>query len=567
DKWFSRPVEDINRNLVDVGNMIDAQMKERIRAQGHWMMVLLGSEDPGVYQRFCREHQIGRVQFRAVNGTLQTLCGDATNVFPYNESVDAPAGTLTLSAALPVDLEKKKAEIDHSVRIYKRLSADRKSFRAIYLLLLLLITLFVLFVATWLARYMASQISTPIAALLDAAQHIRKGDLGYRVHTGAIDELATLVKAFNEMTSDLERNSKELESRRRFTETILESIPTGVISLSGDGKIQRVNRALMSIFPEAQVRSATRLEDLFGREDVAEIRYLINRAGRTSVAGTQIEFQAADRVLTLSLTVAAIGQRRSSGFVLVVEDSSEVLRAQKAIAWNEVARRVAHEIKNPLTPIALCADRIARQIERTPTPDTQRILRECCTTISREVQSVKTLVDEFSQFTRLPAARPVACRFNEIVSNALAVVQGRLDGIDLQLELEPDLPIVNIDPEQFKRVVVNLVDNAAEAMQHSPLKTLQVATRTTGDSVELLIADSGCGISRDDKEKLFLPYFSTKGRGTGLGLAIVNRILSDHNAMIRVEDNHPCGARFVVEVPTMARVEASHSPDPAGVHA
>jgi nitrogen fixation/metabolism regulation signal transduction histidine kinase len=251
---------------------------------------------------------------------------------------------------------------------------------------------------------------------------------------------------------------------------------------------------------------------------------------------------------------------RSSGFVLVVEDTSELLRAQKAAAWHEVARRVAHEIKNPLTPIALCADRIARQLGRPEqTADTRRILQECSATIAREVESVRALVDEFAQFTRFPAAQPVPSDLNEIVENALAVFDGRLDGIVLDKELSPDLPSVQVDREQFKRAVVNLVDNAAEAMQDALVKRLFIGTRLTeAESVELVIADTGCGVSRDDKEKLFLPYFSTKGRGTGLGLAIVNRILADHEATIRVEDNEPSGARFIVELPlrTSADIEA-----------
>ncbi len=367
-----------------------------------------------------------------------------------------------------MNLAAKQGEISGYVAEYNRLAVDRKAFRSTYLLLLSLITLFILFFATWIARYMAGQISTPITALLKAAEQIRKGNLGYRVHVSAIDEMATLVKAFNEMTEALEANSKELESRRRFTEAILESIPTGVISLTSDGRIQRVNRALMGIFPEEQVARASRLSDLFSREDTAEIRYLMNRARRTAVAGTQIEYKAERRVLHLALTVAALDAQRSSGFVLVVEDTSDLLRAQKAAAWHEVARRVAHEIKNPLTPIALCADRIGRQLERAEqTSETRRILQECSTTIAREVESVRTLVDEFSQFSRFPSAQPVPSDLNDVVENALAVFEGRLDGIQVRTDLADDLPAVNIDREQFKRVVVNLVDNAAESMQDS----------------------------------------------------------------------------------------------------
>lgn len=553
DKWFSRPGQNINHDLVEVGEMIDKQMHDKLRAQGHWMALLLGSDDRGVYERFCRDNSIGRVQFVAITGNVQTLCGSDVDRYPYSEVVEVPGGTLRLWTALPFDLATKKLEIDRSVSDYNKLASDRKNVRNIYLLLLSLITLFVLFFATWLARYMAAQISTPITALLEAAEQLRRGNLSHRVEVAASDELATLVKAFNEMTKDLETNSKELEARRRFTEAILESIPTGVISLTSEGYIQRVNRALMGIFTEPQVRAAKRLEDLFPREDAAEVRYLMNRARRTGVAGTQLEFKSERRSLHLSITVAALDEQRSSSYVLVVEDTSELLRAQKEAAWNEVARRVAHEIKNPLTPISLCADRIARQLDRTPpTAETQRILRECSTTIAREVESVRLLVDEFSQFTRFPAARPIPSDLNAVIENGIAVFEGRLDGIDVQKHLVPGLPLANVDRDQFKRVIVNLVDNAAEAMHNTPVRKLLISTRATDDCIEVVVADTGCGIGAEDKEKLFLPYFSTKGRGTGLGLAIVNRIVADHDALIRVEDNLPSGARFIIEIPAAA---------------
>jgi two-component system nitrogen regulation sensor histidine kinase NtrY len=552
DKWFSRPGENIKNDLVDIGSLIDRQVRDRLVAEGRLLAQNLNQ--PG----FCREHPLDRIEFVTPGGVRQPVCPGPAVVSRaplYVETVPAGAGSLTLSTRLPFDLAAKKQNIDRSVGDYLRLAGDKTNFRNLYLLLLSLITLFILFFATWMARYLAGQISAPITALLAAAQQVRRGNLAYRVHVAAIDELATLVRAFNEMTEALETNSRELETRRRFTEAILESIPSGVISLSADGRIQRVNRALMGIFSEEQVRSAARLDDLFSAEDIAEIRYLMNRARRTGVAGTQLEFKSADRYLHLSLTVAAIGERRSAGFVLVVEDTSELLRAQKAAAWHEVARRVAHEIKNPLTPIALCSDRIARQLDRVATTaDTTRILRECSATISREVESVRTLVDEFSQFSRFPSPRPEPSDLNEVVENALAVFSGRLEGIDVRKELAPNLPPVNIDCDQFKRVVVNLVDNAAEAMQDSFVKHLYVGTRAAGtDGVEMIITDTGCGITSEDKEKLFLPYFSTKGRGTGLGLAIVNRILADHNAVIRVESNSPAGARFIVEIPALAR--------------
>ena len=559
ESWFTRPARKINTDLIQVANGLNQEIKNKLIAQAHWLASERSAQSADYYERFCQANQIARVEIENPKGVKRVLCSVQTAESSPLVTVDVSTGMglLRLSAPIPLDLASKQREINDYVSEYNRLAVDRKAFRSMYLLLLTLITLFILFFAIWIARYLASQISTPLTALLKGAEQIRKGNLGYRVHVGAIDDMATLVKAFNEMSEALETNSRELESRRRFTEAILESIPTGVISLSSDGRIQRVNRALLGIFPEEQVARAARLSDLFSRDDTAEIRYLMNRARRTGAAGMQLEYKAERRVLHLALTVAALDEQRSSGFVLVVEDTSELLRAQKAAAWHEVARRVAHEIKNPLTPIALCADRIARQLERSgPAAETTRILHECSTTIAREVESVRTLVDEFSQFSRLPAAQPVPCGLNEVVDNALSVFNGRLAGIHIHRDLARDLPMVKIDPEHIKRAVVNLVDNAAEAMQDSPLKELFLSTRATeADSVELVVADTGCGVSRDDKEKLFLPYFSTKGRGTGLGLAIVNRILADHEGTIRVEDNQPAGTRFIVDLPTLLASE------------
>ncbi len=371
------------------------------------------------------------------------------------------------------------------------------------------------------------------------------------------------------MTQELEANGRELDRRRRFTEAILESIPTGVLSVAADGSIQRVNRALGRIFPAEQVERATRLEDLFTREDTAEIRYLMKRARRTGPSSRQLELRTAGRNLQLSVTVAAIEEKATSGYVVVLEDTSELLRAQKAAAWHEVARRVAHEIKNPLTPIALSAERIGRQVDRLELAQpSSGILRECAQTISKSVESVKTLVDEFARFARFPSAQPVRADLNAVVREALTVFEGRLEDVAIRTSYAPGLAPVNLDREQFIRAVVNLVDNAAEAMQDSLVKRLYIATQPgVAETVELVVADSGSGVSADDKEKLFLPYFSTKNRGTGLGLAIVSHIVAEHRGHIRVEDNQPVGARFTIEIPALVEMESGEAARPAPVKA
>jgi nitrogen fixation/metabolism regulation signal transduction histidine kinase len=294
---------------------------------------------------------------------------------------------------------------------------------------------------------------------------------------------------------------------------------------------------------------------------------MMKRARRTGVASRQLELSLPNRKVQLAVTVSALEEKLTSGFVVVLEDTSELLRAQKAAAWHEVARRVAHEIKNPLTPIALSAERIARQIGRLDVPPASaRVLHECAGMISKSVESLKTLVDEFSRFARFPAAQLARSDLNEVAAGALAIFQGRLEDISITTSFAPGLPPVNLDREQFQRVVVNLVDNAAEAMQDSLVKKLYIGTQPgTADSVELVIADSGCGVGADEKEKLFLPYFSTKNRGTGLGLAIVSHIVAEHNGQIRVEDNQPVGARFTIEIPALVEPETEAGTRPAAL--
>ncbi len=571
-KWFSGPAEGVRQNLADIIRILDREAQDEASAQAAWLAGLPETRaalaaGSGTLEAYCGERGVPAASLVHADGSGRfAACGAGAQ---QGLSAEAPIradgrtlGFVVVPVRQRVDLAQKQRIIQNYIRDYDRISIDRRGFRNFYILMLVLITLFVLFFATWLALFLAKQISNPITALLDAAGRVRKGDLETRIQVKAADELATLVRAFNEMTEALDANSRELERRRRFTEAILESIPTGVVSIAADGRILRVNRIFRTLFGEVRIAAAQRLEDIFTRDDTAEIKYMMKRARRTGAAQQQLETKIDGSTRQLSLTVAALEEKLTSGFVLVIEDTSDLLRMQKLAAWHEVARRIAHEIKNPLTPIALCSDRIARQLDRVALPpESERIIRECTATISHEVESVKTLVNEFSQFARFPAANPVASDLNEVIETALAVFADRLEGIEIRKDLAPALPSVKIDRELFKRVVVNLVDNAAESMQETPLKHLYLSTQaTSADTVELIVADTGCGISPEDKDRLFLPYFSTKGRGTGLGLAIVSHILSEHNATIRVEDNAPQGARFIVEIAVIAAAEPDAKP-------
>jgi two-component system, NtrC family, nitrogen regulation sensor histidine kinase NtrY len=570
-RWFTNPVEGQVELFRKAAESLRREMQDEVKAQA---IVLAGRAEVrqgltggGIPPDFLRDFaKAQEAQYAAVfpptGSTPAASWLDPAAAKRSGDPVQARVpvldgtralGYVELASPMPLDVEGQIAAIERANHEYLTVKAGMKDAQVFYTEVMILITLFVLFFTTWVALFLAKQISLPITALLDAAREVRKGNLKHRVNVRAVDELALLVNGFNQMTQELEESGRELDLRRRFTEAILESIPTGVISIGADGSIHRVNQALSKIFPVETVAKATRLEDLFSREDTAEIKYMMKRARRTGAATRQLELQTASKKLQLAVTVSALEEKLTSGFVVVLEDTSELLRAQKAAAWHEVARRVAHEIKNPLTPIALSAERIERQLDRLTLPaPTSHILHECTATIAKAVESVKTLVDEFSQFARFPTAQPVRCDLTEVVAEALQVFQHRLEGIDIRTSFTPGLPAVNVDRDQFHRVVVNLVDNAAEAMQDALVKKLYIATQAgPADSVELIVADSGCGVGPEEKEKLFLPYFSTKNRGTGLGLAIVSHIITEHNGTIRVEDNQPAGARFIVEIPAV----------------
>jgi two-component system nitrogen regulation sensor histidine kinase NtrY len=462
--------------------------------------------------------------------------------------------------------------IEEETNTYEQQRQHIRLYKNQILLALLLITVLLLFSTTWVALFLSKQVTVPIEALAEATQEIAQGNFDHRVTLQAQDELGTLVASFNDMTAqlgegrrqineftrNLQQAFEERERRRKLMEAILENIPTGVLSLDADGQISRVNSAVATIFGEASFQAKS-LADLFGEEAARILTSLMRRSLRMGVASREIEIAVSGRLVRTAVTVSSLGPRRSnSGFVVVIDDLTDLLRAQKAAAWQEVAQRIAHEIKNPLTPIVLSAQRLKRYLDRfgrsTGPPqrmELEALVAECSGLIEREVHTLESLVDEFSQFARFPSARLVPSDLNSIVSSALALFQGRLEGVTLRTELAPDLPAVKADEELLRRVLVNLVDNAAEAMEGSTLRQLRVATRACDDcdAVEIEISDTGHGISPEDKDRLFLPHFSTKERGTGLGLAIASRIVAEHNGSLRVEDNNPIGARFLIRFP------------------
>ena len=490
------------------------------------------------------------------------------SVQPLHDPAGGVVGTAVAVTRLPLKLMALSQEIQHEAQKYAQLTGERRALKRTYLTFLCLITLVILFIATWFALFLAKQVTVPIQALAEATQEVAKGNLGYQVSARADDELGILIQSFNSMTRQLQENrlaieqaakelqsvNRQLEERGNTIEAILENIPTGVISFDPQGQITSVNTMAKRLFGREELGALHTLSDLFTPDDVRDVARLFRRATRQGVASRQMELDLGGRRAFTSLTVSSVRTRHGKiGSVLVLEDLSELVQAQKAAAWQEVAQRVAHEIKNPLTPIQLSTERITRLIERAGAlpPDLLRVVSDSAALVGREVASLKSLVDEFAAFARFPASKPLPSSLNEIVENALKIFAGRLRGIEIHRDLSPGLPLALVDPEQLKRAVANLIDNAAEALEHALQKEIWIRTALDPehDVVEITVADSGPGIASEDKEKLFLPYFSTKHRGTGLGLAIVSRIVSEQKGIIRVEENQPTGTKFIIELP------------------
>ncbi len=622
DKWFSTPVEEVRADTHAMASLLASYGTQNARAEAAAIVAspeveraFEGHSFSSVVEEF-QHHELtlqGGFAFAIQDGDAQASFNAPApwpalkNRLPLSDaaaglpaqftwqqtdytlgSVPVAGGGLILVAIpLPHEFLQTVNQVQASQQRYYDLARERRVVRRTYMGLLLLLTMLVLFVTTWLALFLAKIVTRPLAALAEATQEISRGHLDYRVDVSAADEIGDLVRSFNRMAEDLGASRRQLEAssreltaaneeldqRRRQMETILESIPTGVLSLDAGRRVTHVNQALLRMFhPDArhddanQILRGASLAEVFPAEVLEDFEPLLRRADRMGMTTSQMEMQLPRVSLNVAVTVATLRhQDPRSGYVVVFEDLSDLLKAQKQAAWREVARRVAHEIKNPLTPIALSAERIQRHLDRA-TPDDPAslgVMRSCAETIAGAVATVRQLVDEFSTLARFPVAKPQKTDLNEIVENALSMFNGRLDGISVHKSLAPDLPKVMADSESIKRAVANLVDNAAESLQDSMVREIEIATSLVAsrDAVEITIADTGHGVTRELKEKLFLPYFSTKKRGTGLGLAIVSRVIEDHHGSIRVEENRPVGTRFIVELP----VVLEPTPAPAAV--
>jgi len=492
--------------------------------------------------------------------------------FALGMAATASGKTVVTALPMPQGLSQTAMRIRSGSATYSELFRARNRIRTTFFLILLLITVFVFFLSVWLALFLSKQITRPVEALGVAMVEIAAGKYDHRVELAATGEVGELVRAFNHMAADLdtsrqlaESSSAQLtaanlaiEERRRELETIVETIPSGVVTLDGTGTILQSNRAFAALMGRRVDLGlgGEKIETLFPAECADDLAGAIRRSHRMGAAFTEIVVHAGDRSMHLAVTSARFELTHGRpGTVLVVEDTTELLRAQRQLAWKEVAQRVAHEIKNPLTPIALSAERIGRHLDRSQ-PDSPAVIRKCSEVILGCVGTLRTLVDQFSALAQFPAPQPRACDMNQVAEQALALFAGRLDGITIQRDLEPGLPLVLADPEAIRRALANLIDNAAEAMQGSLLRVLGVSSSLSedGTSVEVQVSDTGHGLTDEIRERLFLPFYSTKQRGTGLGLSIAAKIVQEHGGSLSAESNSPKGARFLLRLPLLEPV-------------
>ncbi|WKZ31700.1 MAG: ATP-binding protein [Thermodesulfobacteriota bacterium] len=502
---------------------------------------------------------------------IQTLkVGDVVRaVAPLPPSVGGhPSGVVAVSYYVPRSLMDKMKEISAAFEGYKQLKLLKYPVKASYFTILLIITLFIVFFSIWIGRYLAKELTVPIHELAEGTHAVASGNLDYRINVESDDEIGLLVKSFNRMTEDLRtgkykieaanldlrRTNMELDQRRRYIEIVLGNVPAGVISIDKSGKIVSINRVAAQMLGAGEeniigrnYREVLREED---REVLREMIRAMSEMGLESME-KQMRVEVDGKVMTVLANLNALKDDSGNylGMVAVLDDLTHLVKTQRMSAWKEVARRIAHEIKNPLTPIKLSAQRLRKKyLDRFPEDDT--VFDECTMTIIKQVDELKALVNEFSSFARMPAANPSPNDLNEVVREVMTLYKPGQRAISFESSLDDRLPVLDIDRDQIKRVLINLMDNAIAAVgDEGGAVRIETAYMPELQLARLEVIDTGPGIPTEAKQKLFEPYFSTKKTGTGLGLAITSNIIADHNGYIRVRDNQPRGTRFVIELP------------------
>ncbi|HXG51638.1 MAG TPA: ATP-binding protein [candidate division Zixibacteria bacterium] len=469
---------------------------------------------------------------------------------PFSDREGRIIGVVVVDYYVPKSITKRALEISRSYEQYKHLAFLKTPVKNSYIMTLLLITLVIIFVATWCGLYLAKGITVPIQKVAEGTHEVAQGNWDYQIEAPGDDEMGILVDSFNQMTRDLRQVKTELERRGRFVETLLSNITAGVISVDRSGKITAWNRgAERMLGVQAGAALDRGYEEVFREEPLRVLQEIVEGVKDQEAVEREIKLASADRILTLMVTAATLkdDESRSLGVMIFLEDITQIQKVQRMEAWREVARRIAHEIKNPLTPIQLSAERLRKRYARL-LEGNGAVLDKCTSTIIQQVDELKRLVNEFSQFARLPAARLARHDLNETVQEALFLFKEAHHRIRFHFN-RGTIPLLELDREQIKRLLLNLLDNAVAAVGDDGEIRITTEHDQARGVVSLEVADNGCGLTPEIRERIFEPYFSTKKQGTGLGLTIVNQIVEDHRAHIRVRPNEPRGTTFTVEFP------------------
>jgi two-component system nitrogen regulation sensor histidine kinase NtrY len=498
---------------------------------------------------------------------------------PVRNSEGVVVGVVVASLHVPAALEAQARRASDAYAQYQQLQVLRGPLQGIYMLVFLIVTLLILLSATWMGLYVAKRITRPVLMLAEGARAIGAGQLDLRLEPQSDDELGSLVESFNTMAAELgtsksrleqsrvalEHKNVEVDARRRYIETILERIATGVISLDASGRVSTINGTAARLLGLDATAIGREAAVIFAREDLRVLLPLVESMKPGAARAGSIEevtLTRDDRELHLAAaaTVLLGADGAPEGAVLVLDDVTPLIRAQRVAAWRDVARRLAHEIKNPLTPIQLSAERLRRNFAAAP-PNARALVEECTGAIITEVDALKNLVDEFAQFARLRGPKMAPADLNAIIADTVRLYAGVLQSSPVVLEqrLAPDVPLVRVDVDQIRQVIINLVDNALEALGgpgaaarsggEPPTIVLATARDDAKEVLRLTVVDNGPGVPAADRDKLFMPYYSTKGRGSGLGLAIVRRIINEHGGAIEVGDAEPSGTVFTIDLP------------------
>src|SRR3990172_9007924 len=497
--------------------------------------------------------------------------GDVTRgVFPVF-SVDRKTvlGAVVVSYYVSRSLIAKMKQISTAFESYKQLKILKTPLKASYFTTLLIVTMVIVIFAIGIGRYMAKEITVPIQQLAYGTTEIANGNLDYRIDIEARDEIGVLVSSFNKMTGDLKatktrieeanldlkRTNTELEQKRRYMEIVLGNVAAGVVSIYNNLNITTINRVADELLGiSAGISLCKNYKDILRPKDEHFFNAMMTEMKERGVENLerQVQIDVKDKTIPvlINLTMLKGDEGEYLGMVAVLEDLSHLLKSQRMMAWKEVAQRIAHEVKNPLTPIQLSAQRLSKKYRDRFLGEEGQVFDECTKTIIKQVDELKTLVNEFSNFARMPSANPMSNNMNEIIKEAASLYHGLQKNISFSLHLDKALPMLEIDRDQMKRVVINLIDNSIASIDGSGIIALESHYDKDYKIARIEVADTGCGIPEKDKPRLFEPYFSTKNAGNGgLGLAIVSEIVADHRGYIRVKNNIPRATRFIIELP------------------